>query len=217
MFNISSNGIIECYRGDDFEVTLFVNKGTELEPMRWSIKDNEDNAVYFSVMEPNRDFNCGIIRKKYDKSSIYLVEPDTSDYTSEEEFFENETITKFFDADGNLVYKKVVDFLIDTSSRTKNESISWYKSPELEEKCFYQERLIINYGLQDEIEKIIYFDHNLEEVFDEDGDLKIKLTAKDTKHLIPGRYYYQLKATYLDYNREVVNTLTPKQQLIILE
>lgn len=63
MFNISDTGIIYVTRGDNFEVPLFINQGTELNPIRYII--NEHSEIYFGIMEPNVPFEEGIVRKKY--------------------------------------------------------------------------------------------------------------------------------------------------------
>lgn len=63
MFNVSKNGIIEVVRGDSFETPLFINRGTNLCPLRYILKDGE--RVLFGVMEPNYSFEDALIRKTY--------------------------------------------------------------------------------------------------------------------------------------------------------
>ena len=63
MFDLSPNGIIKLTRGDSFSTPLFINKGTDLEPLRYELQDGE--YVYFGLMEPNYCFEEAIVRKKY--------------------------------------------------------------------------------------------------------------------------------------------------------
>ena len=63
MFDISFNGIITVNRGDSFEMPLFLNAGTRMEPCAYKI--TKDDIVYFAVMEPNQPFETALIRKKY--------------------------------------------------------------------------------------------------------------------------------------------------------
>lgn len=63
MFNISDNCIINMTRGDSFEVALFLNQGTEADPLRYTLSDKDE--VYFGVMECNQRFEDALIRKKF--------------------------------------------------------------------------------------------------------------------------------------------------------
>lgn len=63
MFDISFNGIITVNRGDSFDMPLFLNAGTNLEPCPYKVTEND--IVYFGLMEPNQPFETAIVRKKY--------------------------------------------------------------------------------------------------------------------------------------------------------
>ena len=39
MFRIETTGIVRVNRGDTFQCPLFINKGTELYPIRFRLKD----------------------------------------------------------------------------------------------------------------------------------------------------------------------------------
>ena len=65
MFNIAKNGIITITRGDSAETSLYINIGTELEPLITKLGDND--KVYLGVMEPNQLFEDAIIKKVYTK------------------------------------------------------------------------------------------------------------------------------------------------------
>lgn len=63
----------------------------------------------------------------------------------------------------------------------------------------------------------------LKKVFTKDnlnefGDVLIELEPKDTECLIPGKYYYTVKAKFIkENNKEVVNTVVPKTEFWIEE
>lgn len=65
MVTISNDNIITINRGDSFEFPLFINMGTLLNPIRYSIKNNPNSVVYFGVMEPNQCFENALIRQMY--------------------------------------------------------------------------------------------------------------------------------------------------------
>lgn len=75
MFDISNEGIISISRGDSFETPLFINQGTEIEPIRYEL--TEDDTLYFAVMEPNQKFEDAILKKVYDMNSEKNEEGDT--------------------------------------------------------------------------------------------------------------------------------------------
>lgn len=61
MFDISGNGIITINRGDSFSLDVFINMGDTLDPIAYSLQEND--RVYFALMEPNQPFECALIRK----------------------------------------------------------------------------------------------------------------------------------------------------------
>jgi len=58
---ISNNGIIVINRGDTFSMPISINIGTDANP-DYYILTGEDK-IYFSICEPNQDFNDGVVRK----------------------------------------------------------------------------------------------------------------------------------------------------------
>ena len=62
----------------------------------------------------------------------------------------------------------------------------------------------------------------LKKVFTKDnlnefGDVLIELEPKDTECLIPGKYYYTVKAKFIKDTKEIVNTVVPKTEFWIEE
>ena len=60
MFNVSKNGIITITRGDSFALDVFVNLGTELEPIPYLMGPGD--ILCFALMEPNQPFEHALIR-----------------------------------------------------------------------------------------------------------------------------------------------------------
>ena len=63
MFNITNNNIITVNRGDSVEFDILPNIGTVLEPDCYVLQEND--KIYFGVMEPTDKFEDGLIRKVY--------------------------------------------------------------------------------------------------------------------------------------------------------
>lgn len=49
------------------------------------------------------------------------------------------------------------------------------------------------------------------------GDIVVSFDANDTVHLMPGKYYYEVKAVLLDNEgKEIVNTIIPKREFYLV-
>lgn len=119
--DISNNNVVRLTRGDTFTVPLFLNKGTALKPLRYTVKEGDE--VYLAIMEPNQPFESAILKK-------------------------------------------------------------------------------------------VFTHENLNEY----GDVLIELEPDDTQCLVPGKYYYQVKAKFIKENDKiVVNTVVPKTEFWIEE
>lgn len=66
--NISRNEIITLHRGDNFEATLFINKGHQLDPVRYILDAND--KVYLGVMEAHQPFEFALIKKVYTSEDL---------------------------------------------------------------------------------------------------------------------------------------------------
>lgn len=64
------NNQITINRGDTFERPLFLNKGTELKPIRYKLKTND--RIYLAITEPNQPFECAILKKAYGRENINI-------------------------------------------------------------------------------------------------------------------------------------------------
>lgn len=146
MLTISNNGIITVNRGDDFSVPLFINRGTELAPVRYVLKD--DDEIYLGILSAGAD---------------YLLDTDG---------------TKFFVED-EITYLGIPE--IDT-----------YFENAVVRKTFTKDNL------------------------NENGDVILKFAHVDTKFLLPGNYYYQVRAKITKDNEEYINTVVRKTAFIVL-
>ena len=61
------NGIITMMRGDSFETPIYVNVGTHLEPVFYTLTGRD--KLYVGVMEPNAAFEDAVIKKVYTSNS----------------------------------------------------------------------------------------------------------------------------------------------------
>lgn len=69
MFNVDRNGMINISRGDSFEIPLFINKGTDMVPLRWYI-NNTGAEVFLAITEPGQSFEDALVRKRYTEENI---------------------------------------------------------------------------------------------------------------------------------------------------
>lgn len=82
----SNSSTIRINRGDSFEAPLFINDGNCLDPQRHIIE--EDEKVYFGVIEPNKFWEQAIIKQIYTSESektedgdiIIKISPDETEY-----------------------------------------------------------------------------------------------------------------------------------------
>lgn len=61
---------------------------------------------------------------------------------------------------------------------------------------------------------IIRKKYTSESPINEDGDLIIEITSKDTEYLLPGKYYYMVKVVFDD---GTIDTIIPKTDFIIYD
>ena len=64
------NNMVTLTRGDTFERPLFLNKGTELKPIRYELKT--DDRVYLAITEPNQPFEKAVLKKVYGRENTNI-------------------------------------------------------------------------------------------------------------------------------------------------
>ena len=83
MSNISKNGIVTLTKGDTFQLPLFINSGTEFDPVAFDFQ--EGDKVLLRLMRANESFNDAVLKK-------------TFEYGGENE-------DSYIDDEGNVVFK----------------------------------------------------------------------------------------------------------------
>jgi len=68
MFDVTNNNIITISRGDVAETSLYINLGTELEPLNYELDEND--RVYLGIMEPNQPFELALVKKVFTKEDF---------------------------------------------------------------------------------------------------------------------------------------------------
>lgn len=68
---ISEQGIIQFKKSSAGEVVLFINQGTRMRPVRYSMKFNRNSELYLGIMMPYQDFETALVRKKYTNQSKF--------------------------------------------------------------------------------------------------------------------------------------------------
>ena len=68
MFNVGVNNSIMVNRGDTFSIPLYINMGTDMNPIQYELMQGAE--VYLGVTEPNQLFEDAIIKKKYDYTNV---------------------------------------------------------------------------------------------------------------------------------------------------
>ena len=67
MYRIDANGIITVNRGDTFTISLPVNLDTTADSNYYEMQD--EDKIYFALMEPHQPFECALIRKVFTKDN----------------------------------------------------------------------------------------------------------------------------------------------------
>lgn len=65
MASINNSGVITLNRGDCFKTPLFINIGTEEEPIRLDMNKAPEVEIYFGVYAPGTKFENSFIIKKF--------------------------------------------------------------------------------------------------------------------------------------------------------
>ena len=68
MFEVDTNNIVAVTRGDTFKAPLFINKGTDLKPIRYVLNDKDE--LYLGVMQTNQYFEDAILKKKFTNKNL---------------------------------------------------------------------------------------------------------------------------------------------------
>lgn len=202
MQNIMLNNEVQLSRGDTFSTPLFINKGTELKPLRYYLKDSFP-VLQNSILKVGSVLLAGTNIMKH---SIINGHEYTYNYKLESPVIITEDST---------IYEKSTIF---SGSQIKTGSI--LNNNIIEEDLvvcgdeIYLGLMEPNQPFELAILKKKYDYRNL----NKNGDVVIKLKSEDTENLIPGTYYYTIKARLLqDDGTYDVNTIITNTQFKIIE
>lgn len=163
MFSISPNGIIQLSRGDTWLGNLFINVGTELEPVPYQLQDQD--ALYFGVAEANSAFRDALICKKITKADALPGEPAIAGEPLEKDqpgVYGRDYYTRELSSEG-------AGYLNDGVYRYTLVS----EIPEEHDAGVYFPLLYLGQDLP--------------------GYYALRFATKDTEHVVPGVYYYEAK------------------------
>lgn len=75
MFTIDSNQVIRMSKGDNIEFPVFLNKGTSLKPIRYTISKNDGCELYFYIFTQN-EYEKPILEKIIKSSDEGAINDD---------------------------------------------------------------------------------------------------------------------------------------------
>lgn len=116
--HVYTSGIVKMIAGDSFIASLYLNKGTELEPSRYTLNTND--TVYFAISQMNESFMESIVRKVYTSSSsmspvgdliIYLDPSDTASLEEGTYYYSVKVVTTI-PATSSTAEKSIVNTVI---------------------------------------------------------------------------------------------------------
>lgn len=61
--DVFTENIVKMVSGDNFTANLYLNSGTLLTPVRYTLTEND--KLYFGIMEPNYEFADSIVKKVF--------------------------------------------------------------------------------------------------------------------------------------------------------
>lgn len=68
MFSVGLNNEITITRGDSATAKLFINAGTEVNVVQYTIQD--EDKIYLGIMEPNQPFEKAILKKVFTSQDV---------------------------------------------------------------------------------------------------------------------------------------------------
>lgn len=68
MLTVNKYNILTFNKGDDIELSLFLDCGSALSPIQYELTN--DDTLYFGIIEYNQPFECALVRKIFTKNDI---------------------------------------------------------------------------------------------------------------------------------------------------
>ena len=202
MVQIDINNIVSMNRGDSFTTTLFLNKGTDLEPLRYILND----CLYIektTTLVEGSILKAGSLIKESSSINNIIYNEDVSLEEDLVILYDSSLSIESFINKGSLIKANSI-----INSKTIKDDLL------IEGDEIYLAICEPNQPFECALVKKKYNSEDL----DKDGDVKISIEHDDTKCLLPGKYYYMIKAKFLkEDGKFMVNTVVPFTEWFILE
>lgn len=65
---LTKTGILSLIRGDSFSIVAYINSGTELVPVKYTLTNTD--KLYFAIMQPNEQFENAIVKKVFTSANL---------------------------------------------------------------------------------------------------------------------------------------------------
>lgn len=195
MLTIYDSNIIKINRGDSGEFELFINSSTDQCPRQYVIKDYV-KIVGLTDIKNNSILKSGSLIKENSKLNNEVILNDM--YLTEDTLISGETILR-------------INSYIKVDSLIKSESIL-NDSEVLEDMLILEDE--VYFGLMENNQ--VFENAIVKKKFNKlnlgiKNNIIIKIDPIDTVNLIPGKYWYQIKAKLINnYNKPEVNTVIQK-------
>lgn len=200
MFSISQNGIIQISKGDTCYGNLFINIGTELDPIPYVL--GEKDALYFGVTEANGSFRDALICKKLTKEDKTPgIPPVVGDPLR----------TGDYPGVGKAYYTR----------EETDKPVGYLVAVDPEDGLTYEySSVTLDPTEPISVEDDGKFYHLFSEGYDYIGYYVIHFDTEDTENVAPGVYYYEIKLLRIDeYVVDAaprVDAIVPKTKFIVL-
>jgi len=229
MFDVTSNQVIKIHKGDDSsQFTLFVNQGTESEPIRY--KFLPWLSIYNSPEDLEIEFDTDLFYKKvYKKDGLYDFEYNylydkKGERIGELGWYLNQELVELSDygiviTDGkpaifdhitialckehaSEVYIYILDLYSDLDQWIVKKTFSTNGE-------VFTEFADCRIGTLDDVRENI----------NEDGDMVLTFDAEDTAYLRAGEYCYQIRAKLYDIVKDkyTINTITNRLPFYVVD
>lgn len=116
MFTISNNNIISLSRGDEVSTPIFINWGTQIRPVRYTLQDGD--KLYFYLYEPNYSCDRCLLEKEYTNKDLNeygdviltFDESDTKHLLPGEYYYEIKV--ERVETDGELITNEIMNTIV---------------------------------------------------------------------------------------------------------
>lgn len=219
MFTIDTNQTIRISRGDDSgDFTLFVNRGTAINPIR------HEFSYGVNIIEQPLDTVVSIDESKWEErlSGIYTFTYVFNVITSEYDWR---------DKDGQIIdladYGITISGHIDPDDYIKVSNVKYteeislfiYRVNDIKEHALFRKVFVTNGDVITIYPKGASRKEHIDNIISENRDMKLFIDAKDTECIPAGEYRYIITAKLYDTDKQkyYINTVTNEHKFYILD